>query len=295
MNIRYVVKEGLAGFKRAKLASTTSIFSLFIAILLVGVLGRVFYNAYTEAVSYRDQIEVEIFLFDIDQDETDQINSMLNDEDLITDVNYVSKDSASAIMKRDFGEGVDELVALNFLPASFKLKVNTAVGVDAIDNLVSRLQNMPGVDEVKYNAALLRVLESNLSTLTVIGASVGILILLAALALVYNTIRLTIYAKRDLIRAMKLVGATNGFIRSPFIVEGIFQGLISGTLAVVFVFLFFEFFIPIYVPQLGILEWPFGRWYFLVGMMILLAVLMGWWGSRWAARRFIAETYISAN
>ncbi len=295
MNIRYVIKEGLAGFNRAKLASTTSIFSLFIAILLIGVLGRVFYNAYTEAVSYRNQIEVEVFLFDIDEATTERIRNDLGQDPLITDVIYISKDSASSIMKRDFGEGVDELVALNFLPASFKLKVDTGQGVDKIDILVSRLQNMGGVDEVKYNAALLRVLESNLSTITVVGVAVGVLILFAALALVYNTIRLTIYAKRDLIRAMKLVGATNGFIRSPFIVEGITQGLISGSLAILCVFAFFEFFIPIYVPQLGVLEWPFGRWYYLVGAMLLLAILMGWWGSRWAARRFIAETYISAN
>jgi cell division transport system permease protein len=295
MNIRYIVKEGLAGFKRAKLASTTSIFSLFIAILLIGVLGRVFYNAYTEAVSYRNQIEVEVFLFDIDEATTDNIRNDLSQDPLITDITYISKDSASAIMKRDFGDGVDELVALNFLPASFKLNVDTGQGIDKIEILVSRLQNMGGVDEVKYNAALLKVLESNLSTITVVGVAVGVLILFAALALVYNTIRLTIYAKRDLIRAMKLVGATNGFIRSPFIVEGITQGLISGTLAIFCVFVFFEFFIPVYVPQLGVLEWPFGRWYYLVGGMLLLAIIMGWWGSRWAARRFIAETYISAN
>lgn len=92
---------------------------------------------------------------------------------------------------------------------------------------------------------------------------------------------------------MKLVGATNGFIRSPFIVEGIIQGLIAGTLAVLSVFAIFEFLVPIYVPDVGIVAWPFGRWYFLVGAMVGLSVLMGWWGSRLASRKYIAETYIS--
>jgi cell division transport system permease protein len=136
-------------------------------------------------------------------------------------------------------------------------------------------------------------MESNLNTFTLIGGGIGILILLAALILVYNTIRLTIYAKRDLIRAMKLVGATNKFIRSPFIVEGILQGFIAGTLAIISVFFIFEFAIPFYIADVGTLSWPFGRWYFLVGAMLLLSLLMGWWGSRWAARRFIKETYIS--
>ena len=295
MNINYVIKEGIAGLKRAKLAATTSILSLFIAVLLLGVLGRIFYSAYNEAVSFRDLIEVEIFLFDIDERSTEDIRQQLTQEELITDIYYVSKDSASAIMRRDFGEGVDDLVALNFLPASFKVQVKTDLGVEQVDNLVSRLQNLTGVDEVKYNAALLSVLESNLNTLSIGGVSIGVLILLAALALVYNTIRLTIYAKRDLIRAMKLVGATNGFIRSPFIVEGVAQGLISGTLSVLLVYGIFDVLVPIYFPEIGILDWPFDQWYILVSLMLVLAVLMGWWGSRLAARKFIAETYISAS
>lgn len=295
MNLNYIVKEGIAGLKRAKLAATTSIFSLFIAILLLGVLGRIFYNAYSEAVSFRDLIEVEIFLFDLDQDATDNIRNQLSQEELITEISYISKDSASAIMRRDFGDGVDELVALNFLPASFKVQVKTDLGVEQIDNLASRLENMTGVDEVRYNAALLSVLESNLNTLSIGGISIGVLILLAALALVYNTIRLTIYAKRDLIRAMKLVGATNGFIRSPFIVEGVIQGIVSGALSVLLVYGIFDFMIPLYFPEIGVLDWPFGEWYILVSAMAGLAILMGWWGSRLAARKFIAETYISAS
>ena len=196
-------------------------------------------------------------------------------------------------MRREFGAGVEKLVELNFLPASFRLSVDTDAGADQIATMVSSLRNLRGVDEIEYNAALLKMMESNLNTFTLIGGGVGILVLLAALILVYNTIRLTIYAKRELIRAMKLVGATNTFIRIPFIVEGLLQGLIAGSLAVLCLFLFFEFAVPFYLAEIGILSWPLGRWYYLVGGMLLLSLLMGWWGSRWAARRFIKETYIS--
>lgn len=293
MNLKYIVREGFTGIRRAKLAATTSIFSLFIAVLLLGVLSRIGYNIYSEAMSIKDMIEVEVFLFDVDQRTTDQIRDELKNEKLVQSVTYISKDSASAVMKREFGAGVEELADLNFLPASFRLSVNTDAGADQIENMVSRMKNIRGVDEIEYNAALLRIMESNLNTFTLIGGGIGILILLAALILVYNTIRLTIYAKRDLIRAMKLVGATNKFIRSPFIVEGILQGFIAGTLAIISVFFIFEFAIPFYIADVGTLSWPFGRWYFLVGAMLLLSLLMGWWGSRWAARRFIKETYIS--
>jgi len=281
--------------KRAKLAATTSTFSLFIAILLIGILSRVFYNGYIQATSFKELIEVEVFLFDIDEEATEYIRQSLLEEELVEGVTYISKDSASEVMRREFGEGVDELVELNFLPASFKVDVNTEAGSDQVENLVSRIRNLRGVDDIKYNAALLRVLESNLKTLSAVGGGISLLILFTAVALVYNTIRLTIYAKRDIIRAMKLVGATNSFIRSPFVVEGIIQGLIAGSLAVGVVFGIFEFLLPSYAPQLGNLLWPFGEWYYLVGAMTLIAVLMGWWGSRLAARKFIAETYISSG
>lgn len=293
MSFNYILKEGFTGIKRAKLAATTSIFSLFVAILLLGILSRVSYNIYIQAMSIKDLIEIEVFLFDVDDQTTRGIAQTLDNEESVLEVSYISKDSASAIMLKEFGPGAEELVELNFLPASFKLKVDTEAGSTQIESLVSRIQNLRGVDEVQYNASLLKIMESNLNMFSMAGGGIGLLILLTAVVLVYNTIRLTIYAKRELIRAMKLVGATNGFIRSPFIVEGILQGMIAGTLAVVCVFFVFEFVIPVYIPEIGLLSWPFGRWYFLIGAMFGLSILMGWWGSRLAARKFIAETYIS--
>ena len=285
MSLKYVIKEGTAGFKRAKLAVTTSIFSLFIAVLLLGILGRVSYNVYTQAMSLKE-IQIEVFLFDMDERSVEEVRSQIQREELVTNVVYISKDSASVIAAKELGAGVTELIELNFLPASFKVDVNTDSGAELVESLASRIQNIRGVDEVEYNRALLKALESNLSIFTLMGGGLGILILLAAVVLVYNTIRLTIYAK-------KVVGATNGFIRSPFIIEGIIQGVIAGGLAVLCVFAIFEFLVPIYVPDIGIVAWPFGRWYFLVGAMVGLSVLMGWWGSRLASRKYIAETYIS--
>lgn len=293
MSLKYVLKEGLAGIKRAKLAASTSIFSLFVAILLLGILSKVAYNVYVQAMSIKDLIEVEVFLFDVDDETKDRIESSLTNRDIVLSVYYISKDSASAVMKRDFGPGVEELVNLDFLPASFRLKVDTDAGAPQIEALVSSIQNLRGVDEVQYNEGLLRIMESNLNMFSLVGGGIGLLILLASVILVYNTIRLTIYAKRELIRAMKLVGATNGFIRSPFIVEGILQGVLAGMFSVVSVFFIFEFVIPIYLPEMGLLSWPFGQWYFLIGAMFGLSILMGWWGSRLAARKFIEDTYIS--
>lgn len=293
MSLGYVIKEGVAGFKRARLASFTSIFSLFIAVLLLGVLARVSYNAYTVAQSLKKSIDVEVFLVDLDDRTTEELEEKLMEKELVQEISYISKDSAATIFKEEFGTGASSLAELNFLPASFRLRISPETAVDTVNALVEEIRGYRGVDEVQFNQQLLQLLETRFETITAAGGGLGVLILLAALILVFNTIRLTIYAKRGLIKAMKLVGATNSFIRRPFVIEGVIQGLIAGVLSVAVMYLAFQFIMPKYVPQFGVLEWPYGRWYYLCSAMIGLAMLMGFWGSQWAARRFIKETSIS--
>lgn len=292
MSLSYAIKEGIAGFKRARLASFTSIFSLFVAILLLGVLARISYNAYEVAQSMQQAIDVEIFLQDIDERTTSDLENELSQEPLVENVVYVSKDSAAAIFEEEFGAGASSMAEIDFLPASFKLRIMSDAEIDQVDSLVAELENKRGVDEVEFNQQLLEIIQTRFESVTKAGAGIGFLILLVAVILVFNTIRLTIYAKKNLIKAMKLVGATNSFIRRPFVIEGVLQGFIAGIMAVGVLFLLFQFIFPDLVPQFGVLEWPFGEWYYLCGAMVLLAVLMGYGGSQWAARKFIKETSI---
>ncbi|PAU95608.1 ABC transporter permease [Aliifodinibius salipaludis] len=293
MSLGYVVKEGMAGIGRAKLAAFTSMFSLFIAVLLLGLLARLGYNGYEVAQSLKKSIDVEVFLMDLDERTTNELSDRLKEEKLVQEVSYISKDSAAAVFEKEFGSTGSSLADLKFLPASFKLNIDPDAQISQVDSLVNQIQSYRGVDEVRFNQQLLKRIEANFETAAMMGGGLGILILLASMILVFNTIRLTIYAKRDLIKAMKLVGATNGFIRRPFVVEGIIQGLIAGLLSVGVMFVTFHYLLPEYISELGILEWPFGRWYYLSGAMVLLAVFMGFWGSQWAARKFIKKTSIS--
>lgn len=293
MSLGYVVKEGIAGIGRARLAAFTSIFSLFIAVLLLGLLARLGYNGYEVAQSLKQSIDVEVFLVDLDERTTDELSREFEQQALVQEVAYISKDSAAAIFENEFGSAGSSLADLKFLPASFKLNIDPNADVSQVDSLVGEIKEYQGVDEVQFNQQLLKRIESNFQTAAMVGGGLGILILLASMILVFNTIRLTIYAKRNLIKAMKLVGATNSFIRRPFVVEGVLQGLIAGVLAVGVMYGIFHHILPAYVSQFGVLEWPFGRWYYLTGAMILLATFMGFWGSQWAARKFIKETSIS--
>lgn len=293
MSLSYMIKEGAAGLSRARLAAFTSIFSLFLAVLLIGVLSRIGFNAFEVAQMLRQQVEVEVYLQNVDTQTSNELRQRIESEQFVEELSYISRDSASKIFQQEFGMGGEALADLNFLPASFRLKISDQASVTQVDSLVHVVSGYHGVEEVQFNLALLELLEARTDQLVLGGAIIGAFILFIAMALVFNTIRLTIYAKRDLIRAMKLVGATNGFIRQPFLVEGLLQGIIAGGFAATFIYLLFDWGVPRYLPQLGVLSWPFGRWYFLIGGVVLLAMIMGWWGSRWAARKFIKDAKIS--
>lgn len=294
MSVGYVIKEGLAGLGRARLAALTSMFSLFVAVLLIGVLFRVGYNAYEVSQLLQDQVEVEVFLEDLNSTQLQLMEGRLTENPGVVGLSFISKDSASQVFQQEFGMGAEAISELDFLPASFRLRISDEYSVAQVDSLVQEINTYEGVDEVRFNMALLQIIESRTETIFMIGGAIGVFILLVAMILVFNTIRLTIYAKRDLIKAMKLVGATNAFIRRPFLVEGIVQGLIAGGIASVLIYSLFRWAIPYFMPQIGVLSWPFGEWYYLIFGIILLAMILGWWGSRWAAHKFIKDMGVSS-
>ncbi|MEX0681723.1 MAG: permease-like cell division protein FtsX [Balneolales bacterium] len=290
MSLSYVIKEGFSGFKRAKLAGVTSITALVIAVLLIGMLARFGYNALQVAQSLKQSIDVEVFLLDLDDERIKRIERDLQEYPLVHSIEHISKEQAEAVFMQEFGNEAETLADLNFLPASFRLHFEPEATAADIRSMVAEIEQFQGVDEVVFNQRLLEILEERIELMVLVGTGIGLFILLTALILVFNTIRLTIYAKRNIIRAMKLVGATNGFIRKPFLMEGFLQGCIASVIAIGLHWLIFQLIIPIYIPQFGVLSWPFDRWYYLTGAMVALSLFMGLWGSRWATRKFISET-----
>jgi cell division transport system permease protein len=297
MSFHYIIKEGFAGFNRARLSFITSVISLMLAVLLLGLLARFGYNTYEIAENLRNQVDVEVYIHEVDYNRRLAIRQMLEEKEVVSEVNYISKDSAAAVFIRDFGIEGSSLADLGFLPASYRVSLAADASVDDIETMVNEIRLHRDVDEVVFNRLQYQMLQSRFRLVMLIGGGLGLFILLTAIILVFNTIRLTIYAKKKLIRAMKLVGATNAFIRRPFLVEGLLQGFIAGLLASLALDLVFRYLLPALIPDTGdmVFIWPFGKWYYLIGAMMILSLLMGLFGSRWAARTFIRETSVATN
>ncbi|MEL7169837.1 MAG: permease-like cell division protein FtsX [Bacteroidota bacterium] len=295
MALSYSIREGLAGFGRAKFATVTSVSALVVALVLIGLFGLLLWQGQQVARALQQQVgEFQVFL-DLGADTRTQqtINNRLLGHPGVEAASFISQEQAYRSFVQDFGEGAEDVVGDNFLPASFRVQVTPDYATaDSIDAIAATVEPMRGVDEVAYDAGIIERVRENLQVVQTVALALAVLVVLTALFLVGNTIRLTIYARRMLIRTMKLVGATNSFIQRPFLVEGIAQGLIAAVVACTVIWATYGALLG-QIPQLAGRGWPLGSPFATFGAVFVLGALFGWLASWVAVRRFVQRITLS--
>ncbi len=292
MQFGYIVKEGFSGFKRAKLSMFAAVFTISVSLLLLSFFAILLLNANSVVQSLRNKVEMEAFVGDqLSPDEITNLKIQLELLEGVQEARFISKEQAATIFKEEFGEDIYKVLNFNPLPASFKIFLKDGYKTATKAELIySQARSMRGVDDVIYRKQLLEMLDRRAMTVLWITLGIGVFIAISSVVLVANTIRLTIYAKRKIIQTMKLIGATRSFIRTPFIVEGLIQGIIGGLLAAGVVFVVFNYlerwasvslsdFVRVQPVYYGII----------VGVGCFLGVI----GSLVSVRRFIGESVVN--
>jgi cell division transport system permease protein len=233
MSISYTLRESFSGFRRAKISSLLSIITVCISLLLLGSFVAITVNAGRLVDALRARLEMEAFLVEPATDgEIDSLVTAVSSLRGVEKVAFISKDDAVRIFKQEFGEDITTVLDFNPLPPSLKITLTpqyrTSTGTQEV---YDRLVAMQGIESVVYRKALLELIDKRAAGLNKVMLTLGLVISLSAIFLVSNTIRLAIRAKQSLIQTMELVGATRGFIRLPFLLEGSVQGLCGGLLA----------------------------------------------------------------
>lgn len=233
MSLRYTLRESFSGFKRARLSSIISIITITISLLLLGVFAVFSLHASRFIDTLRNKFEIEAFLEEpLTRQELADLRGRVTEIEGVERIVYVSKEEAARIFKEEFGEDIKNVLDFNPLPPSFKIYLKDGYKTAAQAEVIhDRLKSLKGIGSIVYRKALLELIDKRTVTVNNLTLGLGTLISLSAIFLVSNTIRLAIYAKRHLLRTMELVGATRGFIRLPFLVEGMIQGLLGGVLA----------------------------------------------------------------
>jgi len=286
MQLGYILRESFSGFRRAKLSFTAAVVTITLSLLLMSLFFIAFINLNTLIDSIRSRVELEVMLSDsLPADSLASLQSAIKAMDAVGEVTYVSKEQAAKIFQKEFGEDIYKVLDFNPLPASLKVRLKEQMNTSADAARISRvITSMYGVEDIVYRKALLEIIDKRARIFTTFSLIVGALITLAAMMLVANTIRLAIYTKRNIISTMRLIGATPLFVRTPFIIEGVFQGFIGGIFAASLVF-----------GSLTLL-----RRYFSADIRLMMAVepyyyaviigagcLLGFFGSLIAIRRFL--------
>ena len=282
----YFIREGFANFGRAKFAAFASTSAITVALVLVGIFGIVGYEAQVVSNMLRKQSgEMEVFVEDgASTNDQEALHARIRTMPGVAGAEYISHEEAAEVFRQEFGEEASLFDDPTFLPSSIRIEVApTYANPDSMSRMASAIEGWRSVDEVVFNRDLLVRVAQNRRLISAIGIVLGVVVVLASVFLVANTIRLTIYARRLLIRTMKLVGATDRFVRRPFLVEGLLQGFIGGGAASGIVWGLYRLFL-LQMDQGAV---PFFLQLSLVGGLVAAGMILGWLGSYFAARRFI--------
>ncbi len=232
-NFWFSVKEGLLGFKRARLASVITITSLALALLLAGYFILFSINVNRWIGEKRSQMELEVFFEnDVSNAKAKALTAQVQKIPGAGSVVYISKKDAAARFEKEFGRNIYDVLDSNPLPPSCRVKLKSGFQTSAaVQKIVLQIGRIEGVSDVVYEKELLRLIDYYVTWIYIILGGFGAILLFIAVILLYNTIRLTIFARRDIIEIMGLTGATASFIKRPFLIEGFVQGLLGALFA----------------------------------------------------------------
>lgn len=284
-SLRYLTKEGFRNVWTNRMMSLASICVLMSCLVLIGSATMVFLNIDSLLARIEEENVVMVYVQDETTDEQlAQMKDQINAIDNVKEVEFVSKESAWEEQLSTMGEAEAEFfteVSSDIpLPDAYKVTVDN---LDYFDQTVDELGELDHVDIIRQNKDLAQRLVAIRHGITIIAVVIVIVLLLISLFIISNTIRLTVYSRRLEISIMKSVGATNNFVRFPFVIEGIILGVLSGTVALGLVWGIYQLAITQFgdlLSSLNLTAIPFTDYALpMFGIFILIGVLCGVGGS----------------
>ena len=248
--LSYTIKQAFIQFGRNRSMSIISIFAITCMLLILSLFFILFINVNSAAETIKgDYDSIEIFL----KDETtqDQANVMIEDiktQEGVEDAYYKTKEDAMAEFRARWGDNGYLLDSLkdNPLPNSVVIKISDLEKADA---LAEHAATYEGIEDVKYYKSTVDKLLKATDFIKISAMVIMLFLIIVSIVVVSNTIKLTVFNRAEEISIMKYVGATNWFIRGPFLVEGILIGVISATIALAITYLVYDQIVDIMAEQ----------------------------------------------
>ncbi|WP_306641351.1 cell division protein FtsX [Sanyastnella coralliicola] len=267
--------------------SLSTIVGMTLTLTMLGLLSLLFLFGKQWQQQLREQVMVQVFLDkELDEASISRIKKELEAEAYSRETKYITAQQASEEMEDELGEEFVDFLGYLPVPPSIDMQLDPAyASLDSLEWISSRISSIDGVTEVEYQKVLLGRLEENIRKLSLPLIILASLLLLIAIALINNTIRLSIFSRRFIIKSMQLVGATRGFIRRPFMLKGIWFGILSGLLAFGMIVSLLALFRRMNSGLLDSLEiMTFAQ---LFGIVVALGILIAWISTYFAVNKYI--------
>lgn len=215
-------------------AYISSVISISLVLLLVGVASLLLVNARSVSDYFKENMQVTVMLKpDVSDEEAVGFQSVLEEMRFIRSTEYVSREQGTEEMAELLGEDFLDVFDSTPIPVSVDVTLDADyVSRDSLEVVRKEISASSLVDEVVYQMSLVEALNANLSKISSVLAIFIALMLFISFVLINNTVRLSVFDKRFTIHTMKMVGATRGFIRAPFMLQSMFQGLFSAIIAI---------------------------------------------------------------
>ena len=288
----YYLRKALGNIWTNPFLSLVTLSTIAISMLILGLFSLIYLNVQQSLHQLGGELQITAYLQEtISPEQAKVLRSKVADWPEVEEITYISKEQALARFRSQLREyaGILEGLKENPLPASLELTLMPQYGRSGnIKELSTRLGRLIGVAEVQYGRKWMAKLRVFVEVMKLVGITVGGLLLIATIFVISNTIRLTFYSRREELEIMRLVGATDFFIKAPFLIEGLLHGLggallAAGGLSLLMLFLFSHLDLPLRLAVMaGSL--PTGQ---LVAGFLGLGLLLGVLGSMVSLRRFL--------
>ena len=283
----FILSEGFKNVWRHRSSALSSIFSIYLTLIVSGSLLIVSQNTNKLVEYLRDKYKIEVFFKnDVSEKRVDELAQDFKSLNGVSSITIISKKDAEKIFKSQFGDDILNILGYNPLPAScvINLKKDWPTKID-IKPIISNLQKYSEVDEVNHQGKLISRIENYYERFLKVMVGIVSIAIIIAVFIITNTVRLTILSKKELIKSLQLIGATKWFVKGPFIIEGFVHGILAAVLSlytIIGILNFSKYFVydltrfDIYYDQV-----------FLFQVLLSLSLLVGFIGSNRAISRFL--------
>ena len=265
-----VIEQG-SPRKKTKSVYVSTVISIALVLLMTGLLGLILVHAKNLSRYVKENIVLNVIVNDnVNEGDVLSLQKDLEKDPYVLRSEYVSKELAAKNLREDLGEDFVEYLGRNpLLPSIDVYMKEQYANSDSIQTFINKIGKNSRIKEVVYQESLIDMVNKNIRVISIVILAFTVILLIIAVALINNTIRLAIYSQRFLIKSMQMIVATKGFIRKPYILYGIAHGLIGAFLAILLLFLTLQF------AQKQVAELVFLRDWFEFAMIFAIVLGLG--------------------